>query len=485
MNRAQLEQQRLIAAALSKLNRLQRVECFDTADPSSRPTADQEAVIQAVREQKFNVISVLGGNQSGKSLTSARIVSWLLEESFPNWSRHDRWGQEPLLILVIAQTLKQAEESLWRRIESFLEPGKYKVNKVGGIINKVTHENGNTILFFSHDNPNEARKRVQSFTAHFAWIDELPGNVKLIEEVQRRVQAKHGQLLMSFTPKAPTPDIKKFVEGLEPPYGQRFTLRALDNPAYTEEDKNRIVASLATFSEQYRRTILEGEWVQPEEMVYYFDYDTMVEAPENYSPAWRHVESSDPALSSAHGLVVAAENPSTGVWYIIKAEYIKQALVPEKLLNTVLEKTQGLNIVRRIADPHEVWYIQTAGTQGINYISPYRKNDRKSELIKNLQTALGVRLKIAPWCEDFISEITSCHWSETADNKIVKGSKFHLLDSAQYLVDCLPKYAGIPPSNKTWAQELREANAKRKQREYDKSKRGNKPARILKRGRRW
>jgi phage terminase large subunit-like protein len=408
----------------------------------------------------------------------------MFEENFPEWDRHPRWGEEPLLFLVIAQTLKQAEESLWRRIEGFLEPGSYTVNKVGGIINKVTHKkNGNVILFFSHDNPNEARKRIQSFTAHFAWVDELPGNVKLIEEVQRRVQARSGQMLMTFTPKAPTPDIKRYVEQLQEPYGQRYVLKALDNPAYTKEDKKKLMESLKSFSDKYKATILEGAWVQPEEMVYEFDYDTMVEAPPNYSPSWRHVESSDPALSSAHGLIVAAEEPNSGVWYIIRADYLREMLVPEKLIAEVVSRTGGVNLVRRIADPHEVWYIQTAATKGLQYVSPYKKNERKHELIKNLQAALGHRVKIAPWCQSLIDEIQTCHWSETAENKIAKGSRFHLLDAAQYAVDCLPKYeAGQVPQ--PWYAELRIANQKRKEQKAAALKRPPRPYRVIRRRRR-
>lgn len=481
-----LNQKKLIAAALKKLQNINRDIAFDANVPDSRPTKTQQQIFDAVQNSEVSVIAAKGGNQSGKSAVGARLVTWLLQENFPEWEKPARWT-EPLLILVLARTLKQAEESLWRKMEPFLEPGSYKVSRVGGIISKVTHlKTNNVMLFFSHDNANEARERVQSFTANFAWIDELPKNVKLIEEVSRRVQAKNGQVLLTFTPKSPAPDITRYVDTLEPPYGKVYTLLALDNPVYTDEDKQKLLESLKSFSENYRNTVLRGDWLQPDEMVYDFNYETMVMAPPDYSPSWRHVEASDPALSSAHGLIVAAENPSTGLWYIIKADYLKNILVPDKLVDEVMRRTSGLNVVRRVADPHETWYIQTANQKGMSYVVPYKKHERKPELIKNLQQALGTRLFIAPWCQDLIDELTSCHWSEAGTNKIVKASRFHLCDSSQYLVDCLPKYDGKVMNLDYWA-ELRLGNENRKKREEAVRTRKAKPytPRRIRRTRKW
>jgi Terminase large subunit, T4likevirus-type, N-terminal len=465
MQRDDLTKQRVLAAALKKFQVMEKQDIFDAAVPNSKPTSSQMQVINAVRNNELSLIGVRGGNQSGKTATCARIITWLLEETFPGWEKPERWKSEPLQILILARTLKQAEESLWKKMEGLMTPGSFKVSKMAGTLSKVTHiETGNTCLFFSHENPNLARERIQSFSAHMAWIDELPGSVKLIEEVTRRVQAKNGQVLLSFTPKAPAPEIRKFIEGLEPPYGKEFRLKALDNPVYTKEDRQKLMDSIKSFSENYQRTVLEGEWTLGDEMVYQFDPNTMVATPPDYSPAWRHVEASDPALSSAHGMVIAAENPSTGWWYIIRADYLKDIMIPEKLIDEVLKRTVNVNIVRRIADPHETWYIQTASARGISYISPFNKSQRKKELIKNLQASLGNRVFIAPWCTDLIDEITSCRFADESSEKIVKASRYHLLDASQYLVDLLPKYEG-KVHTADWATELRLANEKRKRQE--------------------
>jgi len=471
---AQLEQQRLLAAAMKRLTRMEKLQCFDAADLASRPTPSQQEIIDCIRDESLSVVSILGGNQSGKSMLSMRILAWLFEETFPNFTRREKWGTEPLLILVVAQTLKQFEESLWRKMEPLLTDHNYTVQRVGGVINRIQSKtNGNTLLVFSHDNVNEARKRIQSFTAHVAVIDELPSKFSLIEETMRRLQAKNGLLLLPCTPKVPAPEIKRFIDGLRPPFGRRFKLKALDNPVYDDEQKRRILESTATMSEAMRKTVLEGDWMTAEEAVYSLNHPDVIEEPVGYHPSWRHVEASDPALSSKFGFLVAAQSPMNQCWYVVRADYIQDILVPQDMFEEVQRRTQNINLVRRISDPHETWYIQTAVKNGVTYMWPYDKARRKGELIKNLQTALGPKLRIAPWCTSLIEELTSASWSQHAEGKIANSSALHLNDCAQYLVDCLPKdepYAVAP----TWEAELRAANAKRKLAERQKQKQASK-----------
>jgi hypothetical protein len=197
--------------------------------------------------------------------------------------------------------------------------------------------------------------------------------------------------------------------------------------------------------------------------VYYIDQDTMIRAPEGYDFTWRHVESVDPALKSALGLTIWAEDPSTSFWYCIRAEYLRGIFIPAKLVEAVQDRTKQYNIIRRISDPHEVWYIQTAAHMGVSpqYMGVYNKSGRKGELIKGLQEKLGTRLYIAPWCEDFIAELQECRWSETSDNKIVNQHVYHLADSAQYFADNIPS-PGARPISIPVHQHIYMENEKRK-----------------------
>jgi uncharacterized protein YdiU (UPF0061 family) len=144
------------------------------------------------------------------------------------------------------------------------------------------------------------------------------------------------------------------------------------------------------------------------------------------------------------------------------------------LLKAVDQRSKSVNLVKRISDPHETWFIKHAAEEGYKFIGVDKKNERKKELIKNLQEALDTRnLIVTPWCDDLISEFTSCQWSETVDDKIVGSRRFHLLDALQYAVDNLPKpvYQAPPQTHNQW---LKKANQERILAEAQKKQRHRK-----------
>ena len=178
-----------------------------------------------------------------------------------------------------------------------------------------------------------------------------------------------------------------------------------------------------------------------------------------------------------------AEDPSTGVWYLVRADYINGIYVPERIYEEVMKRTNGFNLVRRIADPAATWYINTARGHQVNYSTPYSKNNRKPELIKNLQNSLGVgEIRIASWCTDFIDEIEECQWSDSVNNRIVNASKYHLLDSAQYFVDLKPK-GELVKQEIPWYTQAKLDLQKRVQKKAEEKKRVE--MKLQRRRRRW
>jgi hypothetical protein len=413
---------------------------------------------------------LITGN-SGKSQILRREVAWMFERNHPHFVVPDSWDpDEPWTILLVGKTRRMLEDSLWPGIRKFLKPGTYKEVKAGPYLEKIENiENGNKIILLSHDNPAVAVDRMQSFTAHYVGLDEMPTHYKIIEELHRRGQVKGAPFLASFTPKSVNMAIKKLVDAVEFPHGKVYKLRSLDNPALTEKNKTSIIESIKSYSASYKRTILEGDWMIGEKQVYEFHPEHMVAEPTNYSKTWRHIESSDPALQSKFGFTLWAEEPRSGIWYCVRAEYIEGVFDPVLVFKKVMEMTEGYNIVKRVCDPHEAWYLHTASTHGVHYTTPFNKNSRKGELIKGLQASLMSEVRIAPWCEDLIEEFSTCQWSETVENKIVNSSSFHLLDTAQYFVDCKPPFEPSVTPNAWWVT-LREENKKRKVAEHNLKK---------------
>lgn len=441
-------------------------------------------------ENLYLLANGLVTHNSGKTSTVSRICAWLLKENHPYWTRPKEWANEPLLMIVCGRTGKQIEESLLRRITAFFPEGELKEVRIGNQIQKIVHrDTGNTIIFQSYENINQARERVQSYTAHFVWVDEMPSSFALFDELMRRVQAKSGYFAATFTPLIINADIRKFCDTLEERnLGKVYRLHMFDNPIYADPVKQeKILAEMATLPEHVRKSRLEGDWMMPENSVYYFDTETMVrDLPPYYSHSWRHIEISDPALDSAHGLVVLAEDPNNGQWYTVIAEYVTGIHVPEHLVNYVLERTRPYNIVRRVADGASTWYIHTANSKGVHYMIPHDKNNRRDDMIKGVQSALGRILFVTPYCVDLIDEFQNYRWSESADGKIVKSSRFHLLDALRYGVDCLPKFDRPIPEG-TWAHQVMQNHYRiKKKEELEKKMRGlGRKIIVGVRGRRW
>jgi len=470
---ADLKQQQILASALRRYEALQRDECIDPFVLESRPYPKQYGVLEDIA--KYNIRAVVAANQTGKSAIGGREVSWIFQENNPYFKRPKEWGDGPLLILVLGQVGESNETHLWNlKIKPFIDPKVCREVRSGNALQRVIHrDNGNTIIFISHHNANEARKTAQGYPAHYVWLDEMPNSVSLIAELQTRILAKNAKLLITFTPLLKNIEIKNMIEGLTPPFGKKYTFHMLDNPIYKGREQQTL-EQYKDYPENERRARLFGEWFSGSQAVYEFDPDHQTEKlPEGYSKSWDHVESVDPAASSKMGYLLLAQSPKSGSWITAKAKYITGAAASD-LLPQVLAEGMGCNIVRRICDPHEVWYLKEAikPPWNLNYMGVHKKNERKSELIKNLQLAITKKKTIAcSHCIELIQEAISCQWSETIENKIVNASRYHLLDCWQYAVDNLPAnkviYKPLHPNPRVnFDMELRGQNDKRKKREF-------------------
>lgn len=455
---------KLVASAVRRLELLARQEAFDPYNLESRPTPAQSSVIQEFGKIKQQWIRA--GNQTGKSATCARNISWALTDTHPYWKRPDHWLGEPLLVIIAARSGKQIEESLLPKLTGYLEPGSYKEIRIGNMIQRLEMTNGNRVVFQSLENPTVARERLQSYTAHIAWVDELPPTMDIVRELLIRVQARDGYFMASFTPTVFNIEIQRYVNSIVEPQGKVYRFHMLDNPLYADtQRKTELLARYAHLPEHVRKVIYEGEWISGEGMVYFFNYSTMVaDTPAKYSPTWRHVESVDPAMKSALGLTIWAEDPESNIWYCIHAEYIRNILTPADMVNAVRERTRRYNITRHISDPHESWYINTAAAMGIHYMG-VNKNGRKHDLIKQLQQFLGGRIRLSPTCSDLIQELQECRWADSGagsnTDRIVNSSSYHLLDSSQYFCDAIPQPEAKPPRIDNYDAWLYTENEKR------------------------
>lgn len=388
------------------------------------------------------------------------------------WKRPERWGTGPLTFLYVGQGHKQLISDFLAKFKAFFGEDELHVKLVGGMLFSITFKpNGNTIYFYVHDNVQLLRERVQAVAAHTAFIDEMPKGsmaIKAIEEITARLTDYRGYLIMSFTPKSLNREIKKWVESLEPPLGRKYTLSFLANPAMDEEAKQQRIASIANHSAAYQKTLLEGDWLQGDNLV----FPTVEEAyrgPIGYAPHWRHVVGFDPGMSSACGVVWLAEDPSTCLWYVVRAYYYESLKDPEKSIELLQADIKGINVAKVVYDPASDWWAQLAAKRGVRPLDcPADKNNRKDEMIANVQLSLGSNVFISPWCEELIEELNTMSWSPTVEGKIQANSKFHCADALRYAIDCLPAASRQQAAASSWEADLRQQNERWKQKEKER-----------------
>lgn len=439
----------LLQLAEIELLRRDMNERFDAYVTGSRPNLFQKEILDDWG--RIPVQAVLAGNQSGKSTTGGRIASWFLAENKPGWARPEKWGTGPLTGMIIGRTSKQVEHELLKKIQGFFKPDELHIHRQGGAAQYVKHKaTGNMILLASHHAEAEAREKVQSFVLEFVWLDEMPKSYLLFEELNRRLQSKDGLFICTFTPKVRNAQIRKLVDSYTAPYAKKYRMPMMANPILTDTRKHQIMAELANYPQSLRDCILNGEWMDGETSVYHLDVNRIcTPLPERYSKGWVHVEGADPAMDSKHGQVVFAQDPDTAHWYIIRASCIENIASPEDLVLTATGQLRDLNIVRRVCDSASSWYIKQAHRMGFQYTTPFDKNNRKEEMMKNLQKRLGKDVFITEDGVEFLNELQEMQYSETNADRIVNDRRYHLHYAGMYALDKLPKER-IAPAIQTW-----------------------------------
>ncbi len=497
-------QKDMLASVLAEVAFLEKKEmlqqCVDADNPMSRPTEKQIEIFKTLNgNTKYSII--LGGNQSSKTTTAIRLLTWVLEDAHPYWRRPTdkrcnnrlcnsentlHWGHEtvpryrclqcgneweiwnpdtPMHIMLVGENQKNLYLNLWdARIRRLLvEPDMWKPVKAGPYIAWVQHRRTeDKIIFFPHGHGEETvRKATQGFTIHFVFGDEI-APVGVLEETQRRVDAKLGYWFFACTIKGKqnTPELIRFLTKQEESKALKvFKLSMLDNPKYFGM-RDVILAKLAGLTKEQRDAVLYGDVDVFDESVLKFSKDLLGEngIPSTYSKSWRHVLIVDPAIQSIAGYMVIAEDPSDKIWHVVDAQKLKGMQDGLELFERVEDMSYSYNIVRKVSD-NQAWFIGAAKKRGVKYMPPPNKQGKimggKIYLIKQAQIFISEgRLKIPFQFEELWDELSTYRWQEGSDDKIVKSSRYHLLDCLFYFVDSIPKAERESKQSLPWEQQV-------------------------------
>lgn len=418
-------------------------EAFDPSNLASRPTPHQLEIISSPTPINY----VVGSNRSGKSQLAGRICTWWFNGTHPYLNRPEKWGNGPLTILFMGQTQDNIDGEIWpRKIRPFIgeEGVDFKVKRSGGYIKSVQNlHNGNTIMFLTHSDAEQARRRGQGFTAHVVFIDEMPPISSIITELRLRVLTTGGWMYCTFTPLVRNDEIRKIVDNSDGVKAKKWVISILDNPVFTKEERDLLVEEFRTASgsDAEFRARMFGDWLTSGDLVFYYDSEKNFAHLDKYDPRiWPHIAVVDPAHSGLAGLNIWARHPRANVWYCVLAKYIN-GQAPSDLVESVEQELEMFNVVGRACDCNPSGFYKEALKAGIKYRPITDKQFNKETMIENVNQAFKENsIYLTDGARPLIDEVMTCSRNSDDPSKIIKASKYHTADCLRYFVHVMPEY---------------------------------------------
>lgn len=339
-------------------------------------------------------VIVLGGNRSGKSLSTFVEDARAVTGSDPHKKYPERDGNlvivgrdwkhigmvvYPMLFRAGAfKIIKDAATGQWRAYNPSADAARSSeakpapplipprlVKKISWLLKSARYiqscelTNGWTIYFFSSEG-----EPPQGFQADRVHIDEDLSSEAWLPEMQARLADRKGKMCWSAMPHSKNDSLAGLAEradaeatsGKEKPDIVKFVLRFLDNPHIDADEKRKNIERWAALGEDVLRMRSEGEFVTDSILCYptftmtVHGYDRS-DLPKNVIPDdWTRYASIDPG-HAVTSVLFGAVPPDESMLLIYDQLYIRQCnavIFGEKFA----EKTKGQSFHAFVIDMH-------------------------------------------------------------------------------------------------------------------------------------
>jgi phage terminase large subunit-like protein len=377
-------------------------------------------------------VFIRAGSQSGKSFAATHEVAWWVTELHP-------FKQLPIpkmkIAWVVGKSKRMVTDDLWELYLKKFIPERFieKISYSSSIIEKVRLNTGWEIRFKSYD---QGREALQGTPVDLVLITEQPP-MDCFEEIEARVAATEGTILMDFTPLKMDRKLKDYLENSSLVDIIRMSRRdnpVIDQVKLEEEIKNWPKAKIATR--------IDGEWFAYEgRLIPSFTEDNCT-IPFRIPETWRKCISIDPATSTETGIVWLAENPNNGDWYCYREALLKE-LAPSKLIRKIVELTGVEKIDSWYYDQQAAYLSKEAMELGI-FLTPVKKANENENMVSELNQAFANKslfiFKDLDKTTDHIMNYINDPNSE--EFKPVKEDD-HLVDALKYFWRGKPVFYGV------------------------------------------
>lgn len=381
-------------------------------------------VQEEMHKCKASEVLVIGGNRSGKSLSTfmedARAVT--------NQDPYDKYPEKNGNLVIIGRDwkhigmvvypmlfkagafkiIRDEKTNAWRGYDPVgdasrkdeakpappMIPPRF-IKKTSWLLKSANYiqscelYNGWQIFFFSSEGDPP-----QGFQADRVHLDEDVANEQWLPEMQARLADRKGCLVWSAMPHSKNDALlglseradKEEEEGREKRTIERFVLRFLDNPHIDEEEKAKNVERWSALGDDVLRMRAEGEFVTDSVLCYptfhmsVHGYDRSSLPNNVVPPEWCRYVAIDPG-HSVTAAIFAAVPPSDDLLLIYDELYIRQCNAI-KFGEAMLQKTHGQQYHAFFMDMHggRIREIGSGRLPVEIYCEEFRKHDIKSTI---------------------------------------------------------------------------------------------------------
>lgn len=242
-----------------------------------------------------SILLAFGGNQSGKSMFSAKEVEWWLRGQHP----YKSVPKSPITIWVISTEYVTIKNGVYRHLRQNIPKHEIEVfgPKVQGhdMSTYIKMKNGNTVAFMSAKGGEEVREKFQADKVELIIIDEEITDDLWHELQARQLATEQGTIIISATLVKSEPwilDLEAKAEAGHPDIEmRRFDTRK--NPFVNTEKVERFIKNLSKEEIEYR---ILGRSRKFRGLIYAFDRRLHTISPFDIPKTWPRYCALDPGI---------------------------------------------------------------------------------------------------------------------------------------------------------------------------------------------
>lgn len=290
---------------------------------------------------------IIGGNRSGKTISSFHDVIWELTGCYPDWYPENLKTPPPVYTRWIATDFKQGVGGVFQPYFDELVPSSFirKVVKTQqGIVSKVFFKNGSILEILTDE---QDLGVFEGWHGHRVHIDEPCARQRYIASIRGLIDYG-GRVSFSLTPLKEPWIFDELYDKADGINIFAKTVSTTDNPHLSKADIEEFERSLNDDEKEAR---IHGKFIHLSGLVYK-EFDKSIHVVKNFEIPfdWKRIHVLDPHDRKPHALIWAAVDPFDNLYVYDELE-VNGTL--KELATIILAKENKTKIDLRIIDPNK------------------------------------------------------------------------------------------------------------------------------------